>query len=214
MRSKALNSRKNETAFRILVRLAGVLALWMAIGTLHAAPIFKCVDAQGHIAFRDTPCAERARQTRIELHPQPTIGDADEVAAARARARSPASRHQGTATRSRKQSAQRRHAKPVMSWECRAADGEVFYRHKRCPGSVPGDGVVRTDYMATTASNQTTRRRQNAWSGVRVSGHKIPRAEACRRMHSAGAAGRDGHLRDATVSTYDHLMGRDPCDAN
>jgi hypothetical protein len=46
---------------------------------------------------------------------------------------------------------------------------------------------------------------------VPVRGVKIPRAEACRRIHSAGAAVRDGHRRDATVSTYDHLMGRDPC---
>jgi hypothetical protein len=44
-----------------------------------------------------------------------------------------------------------------------------------------------------------------------VHGVRISRAEACRRIHSAGAALRDGHLRDASVSTYDHLMGRDPC---
>ncbi|MGH8125934.1 MAG: hypothetical protein ACREPK_08810 [Rhodanobacteraceae bacterium] len=97
-----------------------------------------------------------------------------------------------------------------MSWECRAADGEVFYRHKHCPSSVPGDGVVRSHYTEKMSSGHS-RRRRNGWGRVRVHGVRITRAEACRRIHSAGAAARDGHLRDATVSTYDHLMGRDPC---
>ncbi|HKZ09172.1 MAG TPA: hypothetical protein VJL61_00535 [Rhodanobacteraceae bacterium] len=97
-----------------------------------------------------------------------------------------------------------------MSWECRAADGEVFYRHTRCPSSIVGDGVVRTGY-AEKQARQNTRARHNAWSRVRVHGTRIPRAEACRRIDSASAAVRDGHLRDANVSTYDHLMGRDPC---
>jgi hypothetical protein len=100
-----------------------------------------------------------------------------------------------------------------MSWECHAADGEVFYRHKRCPSSVPGDGVVRSAY-AETFTGRHSRRRHTAWDRVPVHGKKIPRAEACRRIHAAGAAGRDGHLRDVRVSTYDHLMGRDPCDAD
>lgn len=99
-----------------------------------------------------------------------------------------------------------------MSWECRAADGEVFYRHTRCPGSVPGDGVVRTRYAEALDASHT-RRHRNAWSRVPVHGVKIPRSEACQRIHSAGAAVRDGHRRDAHVSTYDRLMGRGPCGA-
>lgn len=210
MRAKASDPGRHATALRVLARLICVLALWALAGALHAAPIFKCVDAQSHVAYRDTPCPARARQTRIELHAQPTIGDADEVAAARARAS--ASHHRRTATRSYRHSARRRHAKPKMSWECRAADGEVFYRHTRCPGSVPGDGVVRTDYTETISRNHA--RRHNAWSRVRVHGVKITRSKACHHIHAAGAAGRDGHLRDTTVSTYDHLMGRDPCSGN
>ncbi|HET7931288.1 MAG TPA: hypothetical protein VFL63_07875 [Rhodanobacteraceae bacterium] len=105
-----------------------------------------------------------------------------------------------------------RKRRPPMSWECRAADGEVFYRHTRCPSSVAGDGVVRSAYAATFSTGHS-RRRHDAWSRIRVHGTKVPRAEACKRIDSAGASGRDGHLRDARVSTYDHLMGRDPCDA-
>ncbi|HEU4856913.1 MAG TPA: hypothetical protein VFS86_06380, partial [Rhodanobacteraceae bacterium] len=80
----------------------------------------------------------------------------------------------------------------------------------RCPSSVRGDGTVRIDYAERT-SREYPRRHHDAWSRVRVHGVKVSRDEACRRIHSAGASGRDGHLRDDTVPTYDHLMGRDPC---
>ncbi len=193
---------------RLLTGLACVFILWTIAGTAYATPVFKCVDAQGHVAFRDSPCPPRMHQTRIALHPLPTIGDADEVAAERARASAP--RHVRTAGHPRRHRSPRRRAKPKMSWECRAADGEVFYRHTRCPSSVRGDGVVRVDYAARM-SREYPHRRHNAWSRVRVHGSRIPRAEACRRIRSPGAAGRDGHLRDAHVSTYARLTGRDPC---
>lgn len=184
---------------------AFALLLLAFAGAAHAASIYKCVDPNGAIAFRDTPCATLARQTKMDVTGLPLI----DPGAPRQRSsrrpplasKHPASRHRRTGVR---------RMKPVMSWECRAADGEVFYRHKRCPGSVPGDGVVRPRYAETSAASHT-RRRRNAWSRVPVHGIRIPRSEACRRIHSAGAAARDGHRRDANVSTYDHLMGRDPC---
>jgi hypothetical protein len=211
MCARASDSGRNVVAPRWFARLACALGLWAAAGALHAAPIFKCVDAQGHVAYRDIACPARARQTRIDLHAQPTIGDAHEVAAAVARAHAAVLHHARTATRARRHSAQHAHTKPKMSWECRAGDGEVFYRHTRCPGSVPGDGVVRWQDGGGSPPGKRSRHRRNAWSRVPVHGVKIPRVEACRRIHSAGAAVRDGHLRDANVSTYDHLMGRDPC---
>lgn len=186
------------------VTCAGLL--WLIASGAHAASVYRCVDAHGHLAFQDTPCAVHAQQRKIDLEPQPLIGAPGERTARMARTtlrRSPA--------RPRKHSSHASRAKPAMSWECRAADGEVFYRHTRCPSSIPGDGVVRSAYAEKT-SHENTGRRHNAWSRVRVHGVKIPRAEACRRIHSAAATGRDGHLRDASVSTYDHLMGRDPCD--
>jgi hypothetical protein len=208
MRTNASNAGRHVPALLVLAQLCFALAVWTVASALHAAPTFKCVDTQGRVAYRDTPCPAHARQTRIELHAQPTIGDADEVVAARARVSVP--RHPRTATHSRRHFMRRRRAKSRMSWECRAADGEVFYRHTRCPSSIPGDGIARTAYTEKQ-SRERTRSRHDAWGRVRVHGEKIPRAEACRRIHSAGAAGRDGHLRDADVSTYDHLMGRDPC---
>lgn len=188
--------------------------LWAWMAGAHAASIYKCVDAQGHLAYQDTPCAAHARQHKLDVQPLPTIGDPSEVAASeRALGRyARASSRKSRTRRGSHPSSRATRGKTGMSWECRAADGEVFYRHARCPGSVPGDGTVRSGY-AEKLSSSRTRSRQGAWGRVPVHGKKITRAEACRRIHSAGAAVRDGHQRDETVSTYDHLMGRDPCSA-
>lgn len=202
-------SRRAWLAYAIAAAL-----LWAWMGATHAASIYKCVDAQGHLAYQDTPCAARARQHELDVQPLPTIGDPSEVAASKralSRYARTSSRKPRTVRGSHPSSRTAR-GKTGMSWECRAADGEVFYRHTRCPSSIPGDGTVRAAY-ADTQSRKNTRGRHNAWGRVRVHGEKVPRAEACRRIHSAGAAVRDGHLRDETVSTYDHLMGRDPCSA-
>ncbi|HEY8229021.1 MAG TPA: DUF4124 domain-containing protein [Rhodanobacteraceae bacterium] len=187
--------------------LACVLLLWCVAAGAHAASVYRCVDAHGHLAYQDTPCATHARERKLDLQPQPLIGAPGEHAA-----RAAETTHRRDTTRSRKKSRRTARAKPVTSWECRAADGEVFYRHTRCPGSIPGDGVVRWQDGGDPPSGKRSRHRRNAWGAVPVHGKKITRTEACRRIHSAGAAGRDGHARDETVSTYDHLMGRDPCD--
>jgi len=190
-----------------LVRVACGTMLWVCWASAHAASVYRCLDAHGHLAFQDTPCAGHAQQRELDLDPQPLIGAPGEAAA---RIEATSAIHPRQRQRRRKVSAHASRAKPVMSWECRAADGEVFYRHTRCPGSVPGDGVVRSRYVEKMSSAHS-RSHHNAWSPVRVHGVKISRSEACRRIHAAGAAGRDGHQRDETVSTYDHLIGRDPC---
>ena len=197
--------RVAATVRRLLGFGLGALLLWNA-ASAHAASVYQCVDAHGRVAFQDVPCAAQAGQRKIDLQPQPMIGAPGEHAA-----RVAATSHQRDTTRSRKKSRRAARVKPATSWECVAADGEVFYRHTRCPGSIPGDGVVRWQDGGDPPSGKRSRHRRNAWGTVPVHGKKITRAEACRRIHSAGAAGRDGHARDETVSTYDHLMGRDPC---
>jgi hypothetical protein len=196
-------------AHRATTRTIFALLLVALAASAHAASVYRCTDANGYMSFQDVPCAAHARQRKLDLHPLPAIGNPAEVAAAEHRAHAAHARSERS-TRKKRIPRRRSHVKPEMSWECRAADGEVFYRHTRCPSSIPGDGVVRTGY-AEKQSPGNTRARHNAWSRVRVHAAKVPRAEACRRIHSAGAAVRDGHLRDADVSTYDHLMGRDPC---
>lgn len=193
-----------------LAKAACAMLLLGCVASAHAASIYKCVDARGHPAFQDIPCAAHAQQRKLDVVPLPTIGNPAEVAAAERRSEAAHDRHSMRSTRTKRASSRRPRVKPATSWECRAADGEVFYRHTRCPASIPGDGVVRSDY-AEKQSRQNRRGRHNAWSRVRVHAVEVPRAEACRRIHSAGAAVRDGHLRDDDVSTYDHLMGRDPC---
>lgn len=185
--------------------LACAVLPWLVAGGAHAGSIYKCVAAHRPVTFRDTPCAAHARQTKLDLAGLPLIDPGAPRHSPSARAR------KSSRSRSQHRRVQpvRRRAQP-MSWECRAADGEVFYRHTRCPGSVPGDGVVRVGYGSNRSRARSSRRR-TAWDRVPVHGSKIPRAEACRRIHSAGAAVRDGHRRDAHVATYDHLMGRDPC---
>lgn len=181
-----------------------LLLMTLAAGT-QAASIYKCVSANGRIAFRDTPCATHARQTKMDLAGLPLMDPGAPRHGSSRRTRTASKRSRTRHRRARLH----RHTAPI-SWECRAADGEVFYRHTRCPGSVPGDGVVRTRYAEAFRASHP-RKRWNAWSRVSVHGVKIPRAEACRRIHSAGAAIRDGHRRDAHVSTYDRLVGRGPC---
>lgn len=177
------------------------LLLLTAVGA-HATTVYQCRGSMGHVSFQDTPCTHVARQTREDIAGQPLIDPSTPPRIAV----SPRSQHAATPRATR---TARRHLKPAMSWECRAADGEVFYRHTRCPGSVPGDGVVRDNYASETAG--VSRRRHTAWSPVRVHGVKVTRADACTHINAITAGSRDGHARDANVSVYAHLMGRDPC---
>jgi hypothetical protein len=86
-----------------------------------------------------------------------------------------------------------------MSYECRAADGELFYRHGRCPAQIPAkDSLLQGRTKGKSA-------------GYAVTAQPIARAEACRRIERAGSIGRNGHEHDERVSTYERNLGRDPC---
>lgn len=197
------HSAQQPSAWRTQIICA--VALWMMAAGAHAATVYRCTDHAGHVAYQDNPCAVPTQQHAIDLSPQPLIGDT--TAHTHAVTAPP---RQRTSTRSRPRRAHAGRAKPAMAWACHAADGEVFYRFARCPGSVAGDGVVRNDY-AQSRLTLHARGRENAWSRVQVHGVRVTRAEACQRIHAVAASSRDGYLRDADVSTYDHLMGRDPC---
>lgn len=178
---------------------------WLLLGaSAHAASLYRCVGAHGETAYRDTPCPATAHQHKVAVDPQPLIGAPGEHAARIAA--TPPKR----ATPRRRRSHRVRASKPQMWWECRADDGEVFYRHARCPSSVPGDGTVRAAYMEPPADGRR-HRIKTAWDRVRVHGVKVPKTEACHRIHAVAASSRDGYRRDDTVSVYDRLMGRDPC---
>lgn len=203
-----LSPLPHRGAGRALARV-GCAALLLAAGAAcaQAASVYRCAGSHGEVEYRDTPCPAGARTHEVEVTPQPLIGHPDEAPPAAAQ---PTRKARG-ASAPRTPRVGSKPPKPPTAFECRAANGEVFYRHARCPASVPGDGVLRVDY-AERAAAENPRRRGTAWDRVPVRGIAVPRAEACRRIRAAGAAGRDGHRRDERVSAYDRAMGRDPCD--
>lgn len=192
-----------------------LLVLLLAAFSAHAESVYRCVDAHGATAFQATPCGARARQAEVELRQQPLI-DADAPVATMSSVqmiRTGPAYHLPKHSRARR-SDRVRSRKQAISWECRASDGEVFYRHARCPHSVRGDGIARSDDGAQprlTRSHGKRARIRDAWSPVPVSARKVSRADACRQINAAAAVDRDGHARDEQVSVYDHNVGRDPC---
>lgn len=184
----AVDTRTNPCGRCVRAALALLLA---GAHFAHAQAVYKCRDAQGHVAYQDRACPGAATQTQVALAPAPEPAPSPEYSAsARPAARTGARR---TSTGSR-----RARAPEATSYECRAGNGEVFYRHGACPKSIRiGD------------SRGSGSRRGAAAPPVAVSALAMPRSEACRRMHAS--AGRSGHARDDAVSTYERNLGRDPC---
>ncbi|HEY6940638.1 DUF4124 domain-containing protein [Dokdonella sp.] len=174
---------------------AGTLLLLAAVA--HADSVYRCRNARGEVAYQDHACATGEQQAEVALDPLP--------------AAAPAAGHERaleTHGRSRSQPPARAGRRPrgpagarsAMSWECRAADGEVFYRHGACPKSI----------AASHGAPVGTRRGGSKGSGaIGVTASPLPRAEACRRLEHPG--GRNGREHDETVSTYERNAGRDPC---
>lgn len=184
------HARPTPPVFAIL---AWLLFLGAALTLdVHADSVIRCMDADGRIAFQATPCAAGQRQSEVEIAPAPPPGAAPVYAVPKV---TPARRATRRAVR---------RPKPAMSYECRASDGQVFYRHTACPGSIAADGRGSARHGRTWTRRGTTTR-------VSVSARPIPRAEACRRIHAGGSIVRRGHAHDEDVSAYDHNLGRDPC---
>ncbi|HEY3520493.1 MAG TPA: DUF4124 domain-containing protein [Rhodanobacteraceae bacterium] len=206
----------NVSASTAYLRWLGALPLLLAMQHAHGASIFKCVDASGVVAFQDTACAKPSAQAEMVIRGQPLIDPRAPAYAADTSSKSPAGH-----ARVRKRAQTRTHAthlrsredKQLVSYECRASDGEVFYRHSKCPATVPGDGIARfgADQSLTGSRHGRRGSRGGAWAPVSVTSREIPRDEACRQINAVTAGGRDGHARDQQVSVYDHDLGRDPC---
>ncbi|HEY0179387.1 MAG TPA: DUF4124 domain-containing protein [Dokdonella sp.] len=176
----------------------GVLLLALAAAGARGAdaPVYKCESGDGRVAYQDRACADARRETRIAIAPSPPPAPSPRYAVASARAiaserRAPAARHESATRRIHGASRRGRDAEPV-SYECRAANGEVFYRHSACPRTI----ALGRDGRRGAAS-------------APVSAIALPRAEACRR--AAESVGRSGRERDDRVSTYERNLGRDPC---
>jgi hypothetical protein len=176
----------------LLLLLMGLAAGVRAQALFKVAPVYKCTSAQGDIAFQDSPCAKRKDEVVVDVAPAPAYVASPAYATDR--------RPPENAMRSRNSSPppRERDAPTVRFYECRATDGQVFYRHSACPHSV------------ASASASATKGSGKAQSAS-VTSHPVSREEACTQMRRAGAIGRSGHAHDEDVSTYDKNLGRDPC---
>lgn len=182
------------------------------------ATIYKCTDGKDHIAYQARPCAAHLHSQVMALKaaPAPPAGESP----GNDRSDGTGARHSsGDATTGNPSRPARRRAPPgnrsgatgrrleadtaSQSWECRVANGEVFYQHSPCP-----DRVVAASEQRDSA---TRGRRRGAAAAAAVSARPLPRSEACLRIHAASASGRAGHERDEDVSTYERNLGRDPC---
>lgn len=171
-----------------------ILAMLGAAGAVRAEPIYKCEDAKNNVAYQSQPCSAGQTASEVEISPAPQFAPSPQYAIDHSQASQP------------RQVREVRHAhreREATAFECRASDGQVFYRHSGCPHSIAREA----------ASNDTSKRGKSQSSGgsVSVSSQRIPLDEACRQMRTAGAIGRSGHAHDETVSTYDRNLGRDPC---
>lgn len=189
---------------RVIRLVLPMLLPWLVLATFnaHAQTVYRCVIGHERVAFQSEPCSTRARQTQLNVQPLPLVQSV--VATPIASYDEHPSRRRGDSRRAK--------LKQEMSYECRAGNGEVFYRHARCPRSIAGDGIARFGANQYRKSASRGRRRMNnAWSAVSVTSRKIPRIEACKQINAVIAGGRDGNANDEQVSVYDHDIGRDPC---
>ncbi len=179
-------------AWLVLLLLAG-----QAAGA-RAASMYQCVDGRGAVSFQDRPCAASADQSTIVPAPAPAASASPEYATGRGSAAH-------GVRRPPRANAPRRGESTATSYECRAADGQVFYRHSACPRA-----VAAVDQESTRHPGRTNEAKAKPKS-VAVTATRITREEACYELRRAGAASRRGRSHDQDVSTYDKNLGRDPC---
>lgn len=164
--------------------------LLFAAGAAQAGSVYKCTDVDRQVAYQDHPCSGAQQRTAVELAPAPPPAPSPDYAVASSRT--------SAFVRGPRHSPRASAREEPRSYECRAANGEVFYRHSGCPKSI-------------TDSSAGRRRRGAGSSSVGVSAVPLTRSDACKRLAAAGSVGRDGRERDERVSTYERNAGRDPC---
>jgi len=171
--------------------LACLLLLLLACGVRAETTFYRCVDGRGEAAFQDQPCRPSQQTRVVDVAPAPSYSPSPQYAVA------PASPHAGHGESP--PGRRREPAQPAAhSFECRSADGQVFYRHAACPHSI----AAKDDHFGRGGA---------APKKVEVHAVRVSRDEACAQMRRAGAVGRSGHANDEVVSSYDKNLGRDPC---
>jgi hypothetical protein len=165
--------------------------LFLAAAAARAESVYRCHGTDDQVAYQDRPCAGAQRQTRIELAAVPPAAPSPDYGV------SVPVRAKGS-TRGSRAAAGGAGRRMPGSYECRATNGEVFYRHSACPKSI-------------TVSGHGGGGRGGGGASVAVTATPLTRADACRRLAAAGSIGRSGRDRDERVTTYERNAGRDPC---
>jgi len=177
--------------------LSGLLLLLLACG-LRAQPVYKCTGPDGAIAYQDKACGAQQLENELRIDPAPPVQPSPQYFLA----------HDATQPRSTPSPLPRAGGRRRMwtqdeekSFECRASNGDVFYRHNACPHSIkaPASGNGHKGASGGVAAT------------LAVSSRPVARSEACAQMRRAGAVGRNGHEHDEDVSTYERNLGHDPC---
>jgi len=176
--------------------LAGLLLLALAVG-VRAESVYKCVDADGAVAYQAFACAAQQSQDVIAIPPPPRYAPSPHYLVAR----------QDQTAAPRTPSAARERTPKQTAFECRASDGRIFYRLGGCPHSIAG----ATSAAVGKGHRGTTGAARSGGGTVTVAARRVPREEACHEIHRAGAISRDGHEFDEQVSTYERNLGHDPC---
>lgn len=180
-----------------MYRFAMLCAVLLPAATSFAASVYKCTDAEGHIAYQAVPCAAHLSSRVMTLRAPPAAAAAPPVSdsAPSARPSRPA--------RPKPRRPREATATSAPSWQCRISNGEVFYQHSPCPDRVTASAELR--------DAATRGRRRGAPAALAVSARPLTREEACRLIHAPSASDRAGHERDEDVGTYERNLGRDPC---
>ncbi len=178
---------------------SGLLLLIFGVAmSAGAEPIYKCIDQQGNIAFQGQHCPVQQREQPMVIR---------SLVASPATEQSPEKPNNGKLLRAphfrRNSSAgvREKTLAPLMSYECRMASGDIFYRHSACP-VLP---------LNTASPRKLNDRARSSAKLRKISSRKVTRVEACRKIHAASASDRRGYLYDEQISTYDRNLGRDPC---
>jgi hypothetical protein len=177
---------KVRTQWRRSGCMLGSVLLFIASHS-SAQTIYKCVDAEGRIAYQEQACKSMQTAHEIRLDPPPARSSEkqnDAVLVKTSRAQ------KAPQTRAQKKEP------PVYSFECRTASGALFYRHSACPSRIPAENASYGTGKRSSVASEPVQSRQ------------VPRNDACRGMRKVGRKGRE---HDHQISTYDRNLGRDPC---
>lgn len=192
MRHPARN-RRPIACFVLLIASA------LSYAAVHAESVYKCRGADGLVAFQDHACIKAQVETQVEIEPPPPVVPSPDYGRDSRVAR-------GVRTGGGAQTLRQRTARTsveLVSYECRAANGELFYRHGACPKQITA--------KPKTSTTSSRKRGASDAQTYAVAAQPMSRGEVCRQMARAGSIGRAGHERDESVSTYDKNLGRDPC---